>query len=84
MLKGTFGQCEEITAQMQTLSGDELKLDHEIYEVDIVLKFYFSVQGRPVLAGMRLLEAGSDFLYLKGIHQFWRLHSVSEDYNLSG
>ena len=84
MLKGTFGQCEEITAQMQTLSGDELKLDHEIYEVDIVRKFYLSVQGRPVLAGMRLLEAGSDFLYLKGIRQFWRVHAVSEDYNLSG
>ena len=63
LLLGQFGSCEAVTAQVQSLNGDELKLEHELYEVDIVRKFFFSVTGRPVLAGIKLLEAGSDFLY---------------------
>ena len=84
LLLGQFGSCEAVTAQVQSLSGDELKLEHELYEVDIVRKFFFSVTGRPVLAGIKLLEAGSDFLYQRSTGQFWRVFNIAEDYYLSG
>lgn len=83
-LLGQFGQCEVVIAQTQTLSGDELRLEHELYEVDIVRKFFFSIKGRPVLAGLHLLEAGSDFLFHVGTSQFWRVFNVAEDFYLSG
>lgn len=84
LLLGQFGSCEAVTAQVQSLSGDELKLEHELYEVDIVRKFFFSVTGRPVIAGIKLLEAGSDFLYQRSTGQFWRIFNIAEDYYLSG
>ena len=84
LLLGQFGSCEAVTAQVQSLNGDELKLEHELYEVDIVRKFFFSVTGRPVLAGIKLLEAGSDFLYQRSTGQFWRVFNIAEDYYLSG
>lgn len=84
LLLGQFGSCEAVTAQVQSLSGDELELEHELYEVDIVRKFFFSVTGRPVLAGIKLLEAGSDFLYQRSTGQFWRVFNIAEDYYLSG
>lgn len=84
LLLGQFGSCEAVTAQVQSLSGDELKLEHELYEVDIVRKFFFSVTGRPVLAGIKLLEAGSDFFYQRSTGQFWRVFNIAEDYYLSG
>lgn len=83
-LLGQFGSCEAVTAQVQSLNGDELKLEHELYEVDIARKFFFSVTGRPVFAGIKLLEAGSDFLYQKSTGQFWRVFNIAEDYYLSG
>lgn len=83
-LLGQFGLCEAITAQVQSLNGDELKLEHELYEVDIVRKFFFSVTGRPVIAGIKLLEAGSDFIYQRSTGQFWRVFNIAEDYYLSG
>ena len=52
--------------------------------MDIVCKFFFSVTGRPVLAGIKLLEAGSDFLYQRSTGQFWRVFNIAEDYYLSG
>ena len=84
LLLGQFGSCEAVTAQVQSLSGDELKLEHELYEVDIVRKFFFTVTGRPVFAGIKLLEAGSDFLYQRSTGQFWRVFNIAEDYYLSG
>lgn len=84
LLLGQFGSCEAVTAQVQSLNGDELKLEHELYEVDIVRKFFFSVTGRPVIAGIKLLEAGSDFLYQRSTGQFWRVFDIAEDYYLSG
>lgn len=83
-LLGQFGLCEAVTAQVQSLNGDELKLEHELYEVDIVRKFFFSVTGRPVIAGIKLLEAGSDFIYQRSTGQFWRVFNIAEDYYLSG
>lgn len=84
LLLGQFGSCEAVTAQVQSLSGDEPKLEHELYEVDIVRKFFFAVTGRPVFAGLKLLEAGSDFLYQHSTGQFWRVFNIAEDYYLSG
>lgn len=84
LLLGQFGSCEAVTAQVQSLSGDEPKLEHELYEVDIVCKFFFSVTGRPVIAGIKLLEAGSDFIYQRSTGQFWRVFNIAEDYYLSG
>lgn len=81
---GRFGQCEDVTAQMQTLSGDELKFEHELYEVDFARKFFLSVTGRPVFAGQGQLQVGSDFFYMRSIQQFWRIYNVAEDFYLSG
>ena len=81
---GRFGQCEDVSAQMQTLSGDELKYEHELYEVDFARKFFLSVTGRPVFAGQGQLQVGSDFFYMRSIQQFWRVYNVAEDFYLSG
>lgn len=81
---GRFGQCEDVSAQMQTLSGDELKYEHELYEVDFARKFFLSVKGRPVFAGQGQLQVGSDFFYMRSIQQFWRVYNVAEDFYLSG
>lgn len=83
-LAAQFGECEKVSAQVQTLSGDELKLEHEVYEVDIARKFFFSVTGRPVFAGAKLHVTSSDFLYQCGKGLFWRVFNVAEDFHLSG
>ena len=36
------------------------------------------------VAGIKLLEAGSDFLYQRSTGQFWRVFNIAEDYYLSG
>ena len=39
------------------ISGDELKLEHELYEAGIVRKFFFSVMSHTVLCHAKVLRA---------------------------
>lgn len=80
-----YGDCEKLTAQIQTLTPFELQqAATEVLQTDISRKFYMSVKGRQVTAGNTAHNVGSDFIYTIKDKKFWRVYSISEDFTLSG
>lgn len=75
-----YGDCEKVSAQMQSLSGDEQKLSNEIMQNEISRKLFISVVGRPLSAGRYDVPEGASFLYQVSTGNFWKVFNISEDF----
>lgn len=80
----TYGNCERVNAQKQTLNGDELQLVNEVFQAELSRKFYLSTQGAPLTAGRRYDNRGADYLYELDTQIFWRIYNINEDYSDAG
>lgn len=80
----SFGSCERITAQKQTLNGDELTFTNEIMQAEIARKFFLSSKGAPLTAGRRHDQCGASYLFELDSGVFWKVYNISEDYAAAG
>lgn len=80
----SYGSCERVVAQKQTLNGDELALVNNIMQGELSRKFFVSVKGAPLTAGRRHDGAGGAYLFELRTNLFWKVFNVSEDYSDAG
>lgn len=82
-IKATYGDCELISAQKQTLNGDEQALVNEQLQNEFSRKFYFSNVGQPVVSGRRDLQEAPTYFYEVDSGTYWRIYNINEDYQSS-
>lgn len=78
-----YGDCERISAQKQTLNGDDIQLANEVMQAQISRKFFLSTT-RPLTAGQRHDGEGASWLYELDTGEYWRVYTVSEDFSSVG
>lgn len=76
-----YGNCEKVSAQMQSLNGDEQKLANEMMQNEISRKLFISVRGAPLTAGRFDTQEGASFLYHPKTGQFWKVFNINEDFS---
>ena len=81
LLTHYYGDCEKVSAQLQTLNGDEQSLNAEIMQNEISRKLFISVQGMPITAGRFDTQEGATFLYHPKTGDFWKVYNINEDFN---
>ncbi len=80
----SFGSCERVSAQKQTLNGDELTYANEIMQGEIGRKFFISTKGAPLTVGRRHDQQGGSYLFELDSGLFWKVYNISEDYSAAG
>ncbi len=80
----SYGACERVSTQKQTLNGDELSLSNEIMQGEIGRKFFLSTRLAPLTAGRRHDKQGASYLFELDTHDFWKVYNISEDYSAVG
>lgn len=78
---------EPITAQIQSLNGDELKIIDPIFATDISRKFYLyskTQSGNYPAGQVRPLGRSGDLIYRISEKTYWKIFTVSEDFSQAG
>ena len=78
---------EPVTAQIQSLNGDELKIIDPIFTTDISRKFYLYAKtqsGNYPSGQIRPLGRSGDLIYRVSEKTYWKIFTVSEDFSQSG
>lgn len=78
-----YGDCERVSAQKQTLNGDDVQLSGEIMQAELSRKFFLSTQ-RALTAGRRHDGEGASWLYELNTGDWWRVFNVTEDFSNVG
>ena len=80
----SYGDCELILAQQQSINGDEPALANNAWQDEESRKFYLSALGRPLSSGDSKTQEPSSYLYEIKAQRFWRIYSISEDFQTVG
>ena len=78
---------ESVTAQIQSLNGDELKIIDPIFTTDISRKFYLyskTQSGNYPAGQVRPLGRSGDLIYRISEKTYWKIFTVSEDFSQAG
>ena len=78
---------EPITAQIQSLNGDELKIIDPVFATDISRKFYLyskTQSGNYPAGQVRPLGRSGDLIYRISEKTYWKIFTVSEDFSQAG
>lgn len=84
MVSCAYGDCERIVAQQQSMNGDEPALVNNAWQDEESRKFYLSALGRPLSSGDSKTQEPSSYLYEVKAQRFWRIYSISEDFQTVG
>lgn len=86
-LIASYAAPEKITAQVQSLGGDDLNVINDTERTERDRKFYLfakTATGAPPSGIIRPLGKTGDFIYRPADGCFWKIYNVSEDFSAAG
>lgn len=86
-LIASYAAPEKITAQVQSLGGDDLNVINDTERTERDRKFYLfakTATGAPPGGIIRPLGKTGDFIYRPADSCYWKIYNVSEDFTAAG
>lgn len=86
-LIASYSAPEQITAQVQSLGGDDLNVINDTERSERDRKFYLfakTAAGRSPAGIVRPLGMTGDFIYRPADSCYWKIYNVSEDFTAAG
>ena len=84
VITALYADAVKVTAQMQSLNGDDLQQFENTLRTEINRKFYLNVSKLKPTGQIRVKGRTGDFLHCLKDDTYWRIFSVSEDFSNSG
>ena len=84
VISAVYDDAVKITAQMQSLSGDELEQFDNTLRTAINRKIYLNISKLKPAGQIRVKGRTGDFLHCIKDGTYWRVFSVSEDFSEAG